>query len=558
MLIIFVLLFWRSFYGFCWSDESFYVSTADRFYRGDVPLVTEWFRTQLSSVVMLPFYALFVLITGSNAGIILYFRILYLILSTFAAVIVYSVLKKKYPEGVAVLAALPVMLYAHLGNATFSYYMLSFIFLILGLILIYDSTVTKKKSRLVCAGIALALSTLSMPAFAVGVLAVLIIVPVFSGIYRSARDVFVYTAAGILVTAAVFLLYMLTRDGISDITETLSYALVDNEHTNTFGYYIRKPHRSLMEVFGSLTWFSYALIAVSVLFQRILRKLPYCFLTVFAGAVLFAIEAYIARGHSGYIQVVFMMFMIPVFFVSQKKNLILFYLMTVPSVIVAVIYCFTSSDFLYVMAIGAAVSMPAGVCVLYDFYDGNIKKSSYKTAGKCTAAVLAAVCIFCLVTTAVLRIVNVYRDSPLRRLDAPISLGVAKGLYTTEEHLRMYEDVSAVIQKYCTGSGHVMFSKILPWGYAESRLDCAYPTTWRSTAYNDEQLEKYYSINPDHQPDVIIVLDEQYGSYDASGDVADDHNPNLDEMSDYWKEYIRNNNMSCVKEKCARVYLKAQ
>lgn len=80
--------------GFCWTDESFYVSTADRFYRGSIPLVGEWFRTQMSSILMIPFYALFIAVAGTNAGVILYFRLLYLLLSTAVAVVYYIVLKK--------------------------------------------------------------------------------------------------------------------------------------------------------------------------------------------------------------------------------------------------------------------------------------------------------------------------------------------------------------------------------------------------------------------------------------------------------------------------------
>ena len=102
--------------------------------------------------------------------------------------------------------------------------------------------------------------------------------------------------------------------------------------------------------------------------------------------------------------------------------------------------------------------------------------------------------------------------------------------------------------------GNVLFSKILPWGYTAGNLSCGYPTTWRSTAYNKEQLDLYYDINKNSHPDVIIVLDSKYGSYDASGDVEDDHEPNLDGMSDYWWDYIRDNGFDEIRVKCGKVY----
>ena len=102
--------------------------------------------------------------------------------------------------------------------------------------------------------------------------------------------------------------------------------------------------------------------------------------------------------------------------------------------------------------------------------------------------------------------------------------------------------------------GNVLFSKILPWGYTASGLSCGYPTTWRATAYSDQQLDLYYDINKNARPDVIIVLDSMYGSYDACGDVEDDHNPNLDEMSDYWKDYISSEGFTETRVKCGKIY----
>ncbi|MCR5590745.1 MAG: hypothetical protein K6F73_04370 [Lachnospiraceae bacterium] len=580
-LICFLLLLWRSFLGFCWTDESFYVSTADRFFRGDVPLVDEWYRTQLSSLIMLPFYALYVLITGGNAGIILYFRILYLVFSASVSAVYFIVLKKERPVYIAGAAALFVMCYAHLNNATFSYYMLSELFLALALILIYDCRRSENMAVLVCSGVFIALSVLSMPAFAIGYVIVLILaaaVLVVSFI-RSVpekirnmidgafiRKALLFTFIGILIPAFIFAAYMMSRADFSRLFETLPYALVDREHSNTFGYYIRKPHRSLMEVYGLWTYCSYILIAICAIFGRWLKKRPFCYFAVLADIVIFAAMAIRSFGHTGYIQAAFFMFMIPVFFISEKKDSALFSLMAVPSVLVALIYCFASSDFLYVMAIGFAISSGAGVCVLYDFAEGNLASSDGNTALKTAVkAGIVIACAYSLCITFYLRIKNVYRDAPIWRLSCAIQEGVAKGLYTTKEHLELYNDVCSVIDEYLSDTehfeiisgnpdGNVLFSKILPWGYAASSLDCGYPTTWRATAYDEEQLEKYYGINTDAVPDVIIVLDSVYGSYDAAGDTEDDHIPNLDEMSGYWKDYIAKNGFTETPVKCGKLY----
>ena len=168
LFICFLFMLWRSFQGFCWTDESFYISTADRFFRGAVPLVDEWFRTQMSSLIMVPFYAVYVLITGSNVGIVLYFRLVYLLFSFITSYVFFRVLRKEYPDAVSVIPSLFIMCYAHLNNATLSYYMMSELFLGLSLILIYDYKNTRSHKELVISGVLLALSVLSMPLFAVG------------------------------------------------------------------------------------------------------------------------------------------------------------------------------------------------------------------------------------------------------------------------------------------------------------------------------------------------------------------------------------------------------
>ncbi len=564
-------MLWRAFYGFCWSDESFYISTCDRFYRGDSPLTGEWYRTQMSSIIMLPFYSAWMLVTGSNTGIVLYFRLLYLALSFGAAILYYRILKKDYPVYAAGGAALFILSFAHLSMATFSYYMLSFLFASVALILIYDHKNSKSRGGLFAAGVMTALSVMSMPAFAAVYILIMIAVICMIIMNKNRKElieVSVYTAVGIAAVAAVFLIWLLPRIDIEQLFLALPQIFSDSEHTNTLGYYIRKPHRCMIEVFGIYTWISYGLIGSAVIFQKILKRHPFCELAVLVDAVLFVLMTVRSFGHTGYVSVAFFIFVIPVFFVSEKKNARLFTLFVIPAGLIALVYCFASSDFMYIIALGCAIASMAGICLLYDFAEGVRSQEDENTVTKRAAVftvIGAAVCM--LAITFVLRITNVYRDAPLPRLTEKITSGVARGLYTTKEHLKQYEDVYEVINEYCMDTekfdvisgkagGNVLFSKILPWGYAASGLSCGYPTTWRSTAYDEDQLEIYYEINKNSRPDVIIVLDSRYGSYDACGDVEDDHEPNLDELPDSWKDYIKDNGLDEITVKCGKVYLR--
>ena len=57
--IIAAALLIRAFYGFCQSDESFYVSTAGRFAAGDLVFADEWHPTQLAALITMPVYKVY-------------------------------------------------------------------------------------------------------------------------------------------------------------------------------------------------------------------------------------------------------------------------------------------------------------------------------------------------------------------------------------------------------------------------------------------------------------------------------------------------------------------
>lgn len=576
-----LMCIYRALKGFCWSDETFYISTADRFFKGDALIKQEWYRTQMSSVICLPFYALYVLITGSNAGIILYFRALYLILSFTTAYIAYRVIKKEYPVAVATVVSVMIMFYAHLNITSLSYYMLSLECLVIALLLIYDYKNTGSKKELVVAGAIFALSVLSLPSFAAMYFIVVVVVAIILIARRYVKlpreivklideqhlfVILLYSLIGIMIPAILFVIYMITKVSISEIISSVPYILIDNEHNYTYGYLIRKFYRSINDVYGRWAYIGYLLIGVSFVCQKWLKQKNVASIMALGDVILFIVYAYKSYGHTGYISTALCMLGLPLYFMSNKKNHRMFWLFGVGGMCLAMTYSISSSDFLYVLSIGHFITGIGCVIFAYDFITSTLlcgdddvsADKMVKKLCKLAALMIALAVVYTCCVTIALRMGNVYRDAPMSRLTYKITYGPAKGLYTTDEHLRYYEDVISTLDEQLGDDTkhNVLFSKILPWGYMYIDDRCAYPTTWRATAYNEDQLSAYYETNPDRYPDVIVVLDEEYGSYDACGDVEDDHNPNLDEMNDYWKNYIRDNNMKKTDVSCGVIYKK--
>ena len=89
-----LILFWRCFYSVNTTDEAYYIGTVYRLWFGDGMLCDEWNPTQqMCSFWLYPFYVLFRVVLGSNEGMILAFRLLYLVFQIFISVYLYRKLK---------------------------------------------------------------------------------------------------------------------------------------------------------------------------------------------------------------------------------------------------------------------------------------------------------------------------------------------------------------------------------------------------------------------------------------------------------------------------------
>ncbi|MBQ6419631.1 MAG: hypothetical protein IJK02_01020 [Clostridia bacterium] len=60
-------------------DESFYLVVAQRFAKGDRPLVDEWHLSQLAELLPVPFYSAFRACAGGTQGFILFMRHMFLL-----------------------------------------------------------------------------------------------------------------------------------------------------------------------------------------------------------------------------------------------------------------------------------------------------------------------------------------------------------------------------------------------------------------------------------------------------------------------------------------------
>ncbi len=243
----------------------------------------------------------------------------------------------------------------------------------------------------------------------------------------------------------------------------------------------------------------------------------------------------------------FALFSGPLFFMCRKKDWFSFFSLFLGGLIVSMTYSYSSNGELFVLSIGHGIACVGGIL----FIDGFIKENGQLMKYVSTMII----CLF-LLQTCILRFVNVYRDAPLGELNVKITEGPAKGLYTTASHEEIYSSLLSDIREYASGSGYVLFSKLLPWGYLESSMRCSGPTTWRNKI-NSTRLEEFYRLFPDRKPDVIFLLDADVGSYDSCGDIEADPAPNENEWGGYLAGLIDSEDFDRIRRDHATIYLKA-
>ncbi len=629
-IVLAIALIIRGFYGFCQSDESFYVSTAGRFASGDLVFVDEWHPTQLASLITAPFYLIFEKITGGTEGIILYFRVLYVVFTTSEAIIAYRLISsiggasqgnarasvlldkhkvsRRYSSIPAFLIGLFLMLYCHLNIPTLSYYTMSFNFFVLAFILIYAGEVAEKGSDdgfykgyaveaksvrigkggglkigyYVTGGAFFALSVLSLPSLAVTYVLVMAILLIFCIKIKELRFPLLFVTAGILIPLILFVVYLYASgNSIAGLLANLTYIMSDAEHDRGIVESFKVFFRAISDVFGKIYYISIVLVFLALLtyVNDVLRKHLYHYILM-ADVLLFIYYVIIGGSHTGFINTAFALFVFPLFFLTEKKDLYVFLAFFMGGLAFAMTYCLSSYCDLYGLAIGHGISAAGGLLLLWDFIceaycdknrnDKSAKSwhNSYSRAGLLIDGLVigSSLCVLMafLMVTLILRISNVYRDDRLSRLDSRLDVGPAAGLITSAEHREQYDSLLASVMKYTAElnenedvaadrGSRVLFSKLLPWGYTASELRVAAPDTWRNPI-SGERLMMYYRTHDMELPDVIFVVNTDVGSYETSGDVEADPIPNLNEFEGELADIIRSEYEEHTEEYCT-VYI---
>ena len=208
------------------SDENHYLATAYRFWRGDRMLIDDWSPEQLNAALMLPFFYIYMAFVGTTAGIVLYFRRIYLIIQILVFTFCYRHLSfDKWTKRMGLLGYLFFVPY-NISTLSYNTVPLSMMLIVITIMLMQDA----KKGYYYLLGIALSFAVLGNPFC---VLVYIALIAIFVIQKRKISD-FLMITLGCATVATLFLIYIFSRGTLSEVMVGLSYIMSEGDHSMTF------------------------------------------------------------------------------------------------------------------------------------------------------------------------------------------------------------------------------------------------------------------------------------------------------------------------------------
>lgn len=554
--VLSLILFIRNFYSFSWSDESFYLTIVHRFWLGERILQDEWYTTQLSTPLLLPFYSFFEWLTGENEGIYLYYRIIYWSISAVTAFLIFFKLKRWNKTTAALLSGIIYLLYSRANIGGMSYYNMTLTLVLISSVLVYDQIMAKQSQKgiLLLTGVLLALAVVNTPYLVIPYIVIalfLLISKKYRFLWRKVMLVFIGTG----ITAIAYMTYVFSKTSLEEILINIPYILNEPELQST------NPILAIPIMFARIAWrykWTIIIYAVDVLFlcYKIWKKqnISQTMGKVIFGSniAMFIVNYCLSANMIGCINIAFVLW----------GTLMLLYLREwnkdvqtvaetfgIAGVSVVFGFAFSSDTGLDAMTIGFVIFGIAMVLIL--FRSMKINENRYYLY------ITVIVIIFVLLQSIFLRVASVYRDAPLKELDTQITSGPGKYLYTTQEHEEQYNDLLSDIKQYVRTEDSVLYSINCFWGYLCTNNEYGTPSSWRMSM-DSPRLEEYFTLNPEKYPTCIFVLKPEYGGFESSfiqnNEKVD--SPNENNIQGFLCNYIQENNYEVIEAKSALIFRK--
>lgn len=522
LAFITALLINNIFYGFSWTDEGLYLSNVHRLFTGDKLLIDDWTPTQFYEPLILPLYSLFVKLNGGTEGIFLFFRIVTILFQASVSFFAYSVLSKKYDKVSSLFASFIPLIFSRACLNGPSYYTIGFETYLLGLLCIFAVVeLHYKKIFLFLAGIFFACAVLCNPFLVLPYIAISALCLFLKKTRSNLKSVSLIWL-GTVVTGIAYLIFAFAGNTLHDILTGFFYTYNDPSYKHTAILTIKRLYKMprLLVFPYILTWLPMIIVTGAIKIKKVSPSQKIRLILYGLNTFVFLANCFYNKD-CGTAVMTFLHFTIFEILISSngraslkelfRENLseILYFIL--PGMILAYFFCFASDTGFGVCAIGMAIAA-IGEIFIYTKY--------------CEKKAFRYIPLFILFAFTFFYRTNViYRDMqlpphllfvPNKNVDR-IERGSAKGLYTSMENRKYYDDLYNLLNELnnTTEKKSIFISGVATWTYLSfENLYCAAPSTWR-IFFNDMRLQPYYEEFPKYKfPDYTLVLNKDNPSND--------------------------------------------
>lgn len=527
-----IFLLWRAKYGWCWDDEPFILSLAQRLYYGHSLITDEWHVSQFTGVVLLPFYKLFRLFSDSNEGLLITFRYIYCFLWFAVCVCVYRVIAKKYKEAIWVYIYL--ILFSPLDYMTMSYTSLGLMSSLLLCSLYYrhfEIEPVKPIPLGVLSALLWSVVVLNCPymvvayvlAFAGALIAVGIKKRRGEEYFDFLRSRIVELALVAILAAIVVYFFILRGNSLKEILFGLECISGDPQHFPVD--YIGRLIGSIAEydIRSRLLWIPTAIVicfSPFIVKRRWLRLVSYAILSLaYAAVVRYYVVNWSWRGWlNAQIQDIVILGLGAYALLKNKPK--------------KMFLCFVPFSFLYgiasvlgsntqgkALAMCMAVAGVAGVifiiCLGAELKD-EFAEERVRLVKALPVLITAAVMLTQFTCSLHIRLIRQYTGLNMDMLTERVECGAAKGLYVEKEKKEEYEKIYSELETLLAAADAdasrdgFLTTDFYPVLYLDVNMPTAAFSSW-NYGYGselDERLDLYYSYKPDMKPTVIFFSGE--------------------------------------------------
>lgn len=523
-MIISGVLFWKCRYGYTFLDEGFYPTISYRFIQGDRILFDEWNNTQLSNFLLIPLMKVFLKIKGDFTGIYLFIRYVYTVLKIVIAISIYRTLKN-YSKLGAMVSSVCFLVFAGYGLMCLSYNSMASGGIAICLLLLINSIDKAGMAQaMYClfSGIALSAAVLANP-FCVLLYVAYFIACTACSIISRRKDKknaelcrvsnFLWMTVGIAAMVMIFVGYVLSHTSLGQILQTLPHILNgdpshppknfyymtagylarilvgNNRNFILFGIYVLQGIAVLGYLgFKSRKDYTAAFVATETILNIVLFG-AYWVTENYINNIIFipniiALELMIAFWDNPAIKRLFVCFWIPGILYTYAE------------------YLSSNTGF---AGISSASCVPAigSIMIIGCVLEQNI--------GKVNNILLNAFLAITFSGLVIMRISYTFWDADLKLLTTEILDGPCKGLITTEETARRYDETykdTEWIRKLDADTNVLYIADKSLWLAGEQR--CASYSPLCYSISNTDLIYEYYDEHPEKQADVVYI-DISYG-----------------------------------------------